>query len=52
MSVLSSNRRMDHDEKPPQDIQSIDLTGLNLDPSTQALIQRLLNHIEFGHRFI
>ena len=46
MSVLSSNRRMDHDEKPPQDIQSIDLTGLNLDPSTQASIQRLLNHIE------
>lgn len=32
--------------KPPQDLQSIDLTELNLDPSTQALIQQLLNHIE------
>jgi hypothetical protein len=32
--------------KPPQDLQSIDLTELNLDPPTRELIQRLLNHIE------
>lgn len=35
-----------HQEKLPQDLQSIDLTELNLDPPTRELLQRLLNCIE------
>ncbi len=33
-------------EKSLQDLSSIDLTELNLDPPTRELLQRLLNHIE------